>query len=191
MNRLLPSLVAAALLTITFGQSPVAAQDLIAGNTLSTAVLFPASLVSTVPTVPPTVSAAAVATGVETAAVPAQRAVTAQRFLRPNLPFDQGRPAMLPALYVIQGALQAMDAHSTFSAIGRGAHEANPLMQGVASNKGAMLAVKAGVAVGTIWMAESMWKRGNRLGAIVTMIAANSVAAIVVAHNYRLASRLQ
>ena len=101
------------------------------------------------------------------------------------------RPALLPALYVAQGALQAMDIHSTYSAIDRGAHEANPLMKNVVGNKGAMMAVKAGVAASTIWMAESMWKRGNRVGAIVTMIAANSVTGFVVAHNYKVAGQLQ
>ena len=98
---------------------------------------------------------------------------------------------LLPALYVAQGALQAMDVHSTYSAISGGAHEATPLMKNVVGNKGAMLAVKAGVAASTIWMAESMWKRGNRVGAIVTMIAANSVTGFVVAHNYKLARQLR
>ena len=65
---------------------------------------------------------------------------------------------MLPALYVAQGALQAMDMHSTMQAISRGAHEANPMMQGVVNNKGAMLAVKAGVAASTILMSEKMWR---------------------------------
>jgi Domain of unknown function (DUF5658) len=182
MDRSLPSLAVAALLALVIGQAPATAQDLVAANTLSTTVLFPATLV---PTVSPALGAATVSTAAAAQTVPTQR------FIQPGLRLDQGRPGALPALYVMQGALQAMDAHSTYSAIGRGAHEANPLMQGVVGNKGTMLAVKAGVAASTIWMAESMWKRGNRLGAIATMIAANSVTAIVVAHNYRLASRLQ
>ena len=50
-------------------------------------------------------------------------------------------------------------------------------MQGVVQNKGAMMAVKAGVAAGTIFLAERMWKRGNRVGAIATMLVANGVTA--------------
>jgi amino acid transporter len=79
---------------------------------------------------------------------------------------------------------------ATFAAIGNGAHEANPLMQPFAKNQAAMLALKAGVAVSTIWMSERMWKHGNRVGAIISMVASNAVTAVVVAHNYRLNSQL-
>jgi Domain of unknown function (DUF5658) len=178
MFRSLPSVAAASLLAIVVSTTPAAAQDLVAANTLTTTVLFPASLL---PAVTPAVSAVAASA----------EAVPTPRVMRAPIGIDQNRPTLLPALYVAQGALQAMDAHSTYSAIGRGAHEANPLMQGVVRNKSAMLAVKAGVAASTIWMAESMWRRGNRMGAIATMIAANAVTAVVVAHNYQLANRLQ
>jgi len=53
-----------------------------------------------------------------------------------------------------------------------------------------MLAVKAGVAASTILMSECLWKKGNRTGAIVSMIIANSVTAVVAAHNYRLSNQL-
>jgi hypothetical protein len=175
MSRVLPGMFVASLLF--FGlHTPAAAQELAAANTISAAVLFP-----TTPLVPAGV-------------VPVKAEATeadAPGFVRRSLDNGQHRPTLLPALYVVQGALQAMDAHSTYSAISGGAHEANPLMKGVVGNKGAMMAVKAGVAASTIWMAESMWKRGNRLGAIVTMIAANSVTGFVVAHNYKLARQLQ
>jgi hypothetical protein len=103
----------------------------------------------------------------------------------------KGRPSPLLALYASQIALQALDAHSTYSAIGHGAQEANPLMKGVVGNKGAMMAVKAGVAAGTIFLSEKMWRRGNRAGALATMLVVNSVTAMVVAHNYRVASSLR
>ena len=178
MSRVLPGMFVA--LFAVFGvHSPAAAQELAAANTISAAILFPTTPL--VPTSP--VTAAPVKAEATEAATPA--------FVRSGLPKSQGRPTLLPALYAAQGALQAMDAHSTYSAINRGAHEANPLMKGVVGNKGAMLAVKAGVAASTIWMAESMWRRGNRVGAIVTMIAANSVTGLVVAHNYKLARQLQ
>jgi len=103
---------------------------------------------------------------------------------------DSRRPAVLPPLYASAIVLQALDAHSTMSAIRNGAHEANPFMQGVAKNNGAMLAVKAGVAASTIYFAEKMWKR-NRVGAIAMMVALNTIDALVVVHNYGVASRLR
>jgi hypothetical protein len=100
------------------------------------------------------------------------------------------RPAVLPALYAMTAVTQALDAHSTMTALNRGAQEANPVMQGVASNGGALVAVKAGIAAGSIFVAEKMWRR-NRAGAIATMVALNVVTAAVAAHNYRVASRLR
>jgi hypothetical protein len=99
------------------------------------------------------------------------------------------RPSVLPTLYAITAVTQALDAHSTMTALGRGAREANPLMQGVATNGGALLAVKAGIAAGSVFVAEKMWRR-NRAGAIATMVALNAVTAAIAAHNYRVASRL-
>ena len=100
------------------------------------------------------------------------------------------RPALLPALYAANVALQALDAHSTMTALGRGAREANPLMTGVAGNRGALLAVKVGAAAGTIYFAEKLWRR-NRVAAIALMVAVNGVNAAIVAHNYKVASRLR
>jgi Domain of unknown function (DUF5658) len=175
MSRVLPGIFAASF--ALFGMSsPVAAQELAAANTISAATLFPTTPLVPATAVPVTAEAAETST---------------PTFVRNSLAKPHGRPAPLPALYVAQGALQAMDIHSTYSAIGGGAHEVNPLMKNVVGNKGAMLAVKAGVAVSTIWMAESMWKRGNRVGALITMIAANSVTGFVVAHNYKLARQLR
>jgi hypothetical protein len=110
--------------------------------------------------------------------------------LRPSSGFDTRRPAILPALYVSVAALQALDAHSTMAALGNGGREANPLMRGVAGNKGALLAVKAGVAGSTIFLAEKMWKR-NRAAAIAMMAIVNAVDAVVVAHNYRVVRTLR
>jgi uncharacterized protein DUF5658 len=179
MFRSLPSLLAGTFVALAAMQSSAAAQDLVATNT--TTVLFPAIA----PLVP------APATAVATS--PAAEAVPTPTFTRPTMPpaaKSFGRPSILPALYVAQGALQAMDMHSTMQAISHGAHEANPVMQGVVGNKGAMMAVKAGVAASTILMSECLWKKGNRTGAIVSMLVANSITAVVVAHNYRLSNQL-
>lgn len=112
-------------------------------------------------------------------------------FARPSV-FDRAqRPSLLTALYVSQGVAQALDVHSTFAAIDRGAVEANPLMKGFVKNRSAMVALKSGVAVGTILIAERMWKKGNRKGAIATMVIANAVTFAVAANNYKVASSLR
>ena len=81
-------------------------------------------------------------------------------------------------------ALQAFDVYSTRQALGRGAREVNPLMQGVVGNTGAFVAMKATVAVATIVAAERLWKT-NKAAAIAVMVAANSVAAVVAWRNAR------
>jgi hypothetical protein len=92
------------------------------------------------------------------------------------------RPRVLSVLYASYIALQGYDAYSTTAGLARGAQEANPLMQGVAQNKAAFWAMKAGTTAASIWVAESLWKK-NRVGAIVTMVAVNGVMASVAARN--------
>jgi hypothetical protein len=137
---------------------------------------------------------AVLASGLSATTTPAPRIETSASSIpavRPSGTFgDSRRPALLTPLYASTIVLQALDAHSTMSAMNKGAHEANPFMQGVAKNNGAMLAVKAGVAAGTIYFAERMWRR-NRVGAVAMMIAVNTIDAFVVAHNYGVASRLR
>jgi hypothetical protein len=185
MFRSLPSVVAATLVAVGLSQSPAAAQELANANALASTVLYGAVPMAPVPA-SVTITAAAVATKAESA-TPGPKFYHA--FVTPKP--EATRPLVLPALYVMQGALQALDVRSTFTAISLGAHEANPAMQPFARNAGAMLAVKAGVAAGTIWMSEKMWRNGNRAGAIVSMVVANSISAVVVAHNYRLVNQLQ
>jgi uncharacterized protein DUF5658 len=96
----------------------------------------------------------------------------------------RSRPAALPALYAGYAALQAFDVYSTRRAIGRGAREVNPLMQGVVGNTGALVALKAGVGVSTIVAAERLWKT-NKTAAVAVMVASNTVSAIVAARNVR------
>lgn len=183
MFRVLPS-VAALILVSGLLPAPAAAQQVMASNAMTGTVLFP---------VAPLVSAAPVALAAEPAdqAIALPQGPTLINASLGRTDFEQRRPALLPALYVSQIALQALDAHSTFTALDRGAHEANPVMKGVVGNRGAMMAVKAGVAAGTIVVAERMWRRGNRAGAIALMVIANGVTAAVVAHNYRVAGSLR
>jgi len=182
MFRSLPSLVVASAAVLSLGiVAPVQAQELMAASAVANTMLFPVT-----PLAPATVARAAD----DAAAVKADAEQTAT-LSRNSFEPSAKRPMALPAMYAMQAALQALDAHSTYSAINRGAVEANPLMQGVVQNKGAMMAVKAGVAAGTIFLAERMWKRGNRMGAIAAMLVANGVTAMVVANNYRVAQSLR
>jgi hypothetical protein len=98
------------------------------------------------------------------------------------------RPAsnrgVLVPLYASFATLQMLDAHSTIRALRAGGEEQNPLLKGLADKPAALVALKAGVAVSTIALAEKV--RGkSRVGAIVLMAALNSAYATVVAHNYR------
>jgi ABC-type uncharacterized transport system permease subunit len=94
------------------------------------------------------------------------------------------RPTGLMPLYISFGALQGLDAHSTASALRRGAVEANPLMKGVASNEAGLLAFKAAGTAGLIFASEKLWKK-NPAAAVALMIASNSAMIWVVQHNYR------
>ena len=183
MFRSLPSFVVATAAFLALGVvAPAQAQELMTANGVANTVLFPVTPLAPAP-VARAADASATATKTEGEQGPT--------FTRASFTPRAKRPLALPALYAAQAALQALDAHSTYAAINRGAVEANPLMKGVVGNKGGMMAVKAGVAASTIWMAERMWKKGNRAGAIATMLIANGVTAAVVANNYKVASSLR
>jgi hypothetical protein len=100
------------------------------------------------------------------------------------------RPAALPVLYVSLSALQVFDVYSTRQALAHGAHEANPVMSGIAGNPVAFTAVKAATAIIPMLIAERMWKT-NRVAAILTMVAANSAMAIVAANNARVLQQVR
>jgi len=110
-------------------------------------------------------------------------------FQMPVAPMSGGS-RLLSSLLVSTVVMQALDVHSTYQALGRGAVEANPLMAGVTGNKGAFLATKAAVAVSTVLAARHMAKR-NKVVAIATLVAINSAYAVVVDHNYRVARGLR
>jgi hypothetical protein len=184
MFRSLPSFVVASAAFLTLGVvAPAQAQDLMAASAVANTVLFPVTPIAPAP----------VAHFADTDATPAKAEAeqAPTTFGRSSFDGRAKRPMLLPALYAAQAALQALDAHSTYSALSRGGVEANPLMKGVVGNKGAMMAVKVGVAASTIWMAERMWKKGNRVGAIATMLVVNGVTAGIVANNYKVASSLR
>jgi hypothetical protein len=178
MSRTLPRLAAVLLTAISVSHvaaAPAAAQELVGSATPLTLVASetPPSLA---PLFPSTLRSAA---SPETAA-----GAIAPDFSRIR------RPKLLPALYAVTVFTQVLDAHSTTSALSRGGREVNPVMQGVASNRGALLAVKMGAAVGTVFVAEKLWRR-NRAAAIALMVAVNVATAGIAAHNYSVASQLQ
>lgn len=181
MSRTLPRLASAALISLVClsGAATASAQDQLASNTIVAPVgLLPDAVnrATLLPAAPRSASADAPSLFVPSSNDAEFRGAR--------------RPALLPALYAASVALQALDAHSTITGLRRGATEANPLMNGVAGNPTALLAVKAGAAAGTIYFAEKLWKR-NRVAAVVLMVAVNSVTAAVVAHNYKVAARLR
>lgn len=94
------------------------------------------------------------------------------------------RPTALAGLYASLAGLQVYDAMSTAKGMKQGAREANPLMQGAVHNSAMFWSVKAATTVLPMIMAEKMWKR-NKVGAVVMMAVANSVAATVAANNAR------
>ena len=94
------------------------------------------------------------------------------------------RPAVLPALYVSLGAMQALDIYSTRSALKAGARESNAVAAPFAGNTGSMLGLKVASTAGTILFAERMWKK-NKVGAIVMLAAINGATAAVSMHNMR------
>jgi hypothetical protein len=51
-----------------------------------------------------------------------------------------------------------------------------------------LLAVKAAASVGTIYLAEKLWRR-NRVAAVALMAGLNGAYAVIVARNYALGQR--
>jgi hypothetical protein len=93
------------------------------------------------------------------------------------------RGAVLPGLYVSLAGLNALDAYTTSKGLELGAAEANPLMRGVANNRAMLWAVKGGVTAGSVILAERMWRKNNKVGAIAVMAVSNGMMAVVAARN--------
>ena len=103
-------------------------------------------------------------------------------------PERPGGQVLVP-LYASFIALQALDVHSTLRAVNRGAVEANPIMAPFADRPAAMVAFKAGMAAGIVYMTERV-RRHSPLAAIVMMAAFNSAYVTVVANNYRVGNQI-
>jgi hypothetical protein len=105
----------------------------------------------------------------------------AQPHLR--MPSPAGRPTVLVPLYFSFAGLQALDVVSTLGALNEGHRERNPAMGWLVQHPGALVAAKVGVAAGTVYLSERLWKK-NRTAAVVLMIALNGAYAAVVANNH-------
>jgi hypothetical protein len=101
-----------------------------------------------------------------------------------------GWSPVLASLYVSTGLMQALDLHSTYRALGRGAVEANPVVTGLIAHPAAFIGMKAAMATAAILSARHVASR-NRAAAILTLAATNTAYALVVDHNYRLARGLR
>ena len=97
-------------------------------------------------------------------------------------PEPSGRGVIIP-LYASFAVLQALDVHSTLTALDRGAREGNPALAAAAGVPVAFIALKAGLGTAVILLAERV-RRRSRMGAIVVMAAIDSAYAFVVRHNY-------
>jgi hypothetical protein len=107
----------------------------------------------------------------------------ATRFVSAD-PLPTRRPPSLPVLYGSFAVLQALDIHSTLSAVHAGGHESNPAVKGLVGQPAAFVAVKVAASVGTVSLTERLWKK-HRTAAVVLMVVVNGTYATIVASNYR------
>jgi len=97
---------------------------------------------------------------------------------------SRDRPAPLVPLYISFAALQALDVHSTLTALDSGARETNPMVRGALGNPTGLFLLKAGTAAGVVLITERLWRR-NRTAAVIMMVTLNSAYATIAAQNYR------
>jgi hypothetical protein len=108
-----------------------------------------------------------------------------------RIPPRVSRPGVsLNVMCVSFAALQAMDLHATFRVLDRGGREANPVLGGVASNKAAMIGIKAATTGSAIFLVRKFGVK-NRVASLILMGVANSGYAVVAAHNSHVASSLR
>ena len=123
----------------------------------------------------------------DTAATTANADAAATVYFDSSLPAvkfgAETRGAVLPSLYVSLAGLNALDAYTTSKGLALGAAEGNPLMRGVASSPAMLWAVKGGVTAGSVFLAERMWRKNNKVGAIAVMAVSNGMMAVVAARN--------
>lgn len=127
-----------------------------------------------------------------TTAPPAAAAPDAAQVLpqivRPS--FEGGHDKTMLPFYASTVLLEALDVHSTLTVLKLGGGEGNPLLKGLVSNRPAFIAVKAGMAAGTIFAVHHMAKH-SKVAAIITAVGINAAYSFVVWHNYKVAAGLR
>ncbi len=118
---------------------------------------------------------------------PSLKPVDSQAPPRLQVPANPKPRGLLP-LFVTYGVLQALDVHSTLTAVNRGANEQNAVMAPFVNRPAAFIAFKAGVSAVTLIAADRLAKH-NRFASYALMIGLNSAYAVIVAHNYRVAQQ--
>lgn len=94
------------------------------------------------------------------------------------------RPTFLPMLYASLIGLEGVDGYSTSRGLARGATESNPFVRWAVDNPATLWAIKGAAAVGSIYVAERLWKRHQRTHAVAVMVVSNAVMAAVAARNF-------
>jgi len=95
------------------------------------------------------------------------------------------RSSLLIGLYIMQGVLQALDAHATLRALHTGsAREGNPIIRPFASQPAALVTFKLGLGAGTIYGIDRLHKSHFRL-ATTTLGVINAGYVYIVQRNYR------
>ena len=113
-----------------------------------------------------------------------------ERGLPPEMRRDPRR-AVLSSLHLATGVVQGYDGFLTLRVLRAGGIETNPLIKPMATNKGAMMAVKAAAAVSTVIGAESLWRNDHKIGAIVASVVANGAMVMVARHNAKVLATLE
>ncbi len=106
----------------------------------------------------------------------------------PQVSVRRPAPSASIAMYSIYGMLQVLDVHSTQQALGENAVEANPILRPFASSAIGLMSIKAASSAGVMYLMERVRKK-HPAAALALAIGINSLQAMVVVHNYRIARR--
>jgi Domain of unknown function (DUF5658) len=109
---------------------------------------------------------------------------------RPSLDFGSSHVATMAPFYATTAILQILDVRSTLQVVKLGGGEGNPLLQGIVAHPALFIGVKAAIAAASVYSANRLAKH-NKIGAIATMVALNSVYLMVVEHNYQVARSMR
>jgi hypothetical protein len=101
------------------------------------------------------------------------------------------RPWPLPMLYGASTFFNGYDAYVTLSAVNSGAMEVNPALKPFTNHPVAFIAVKAGLTVASIAVADQIWKDNHGARAVVLMLLANAMMVGVTAHNAAVLQRVR